>query len=329
MPRPLAAGVPTAFQATSLGRQARGALAVLGDLVLPRACAACGRGAAAVCVRCLAALAGPAILVAPGPEATPGRRGLPHRAAAARYAGPAGSLVIAYKERGRLDVARVLGGALARAVAAVRVAVAAEALSGGSAGLGARVLLLVPVPASAAAVRRRGFDHVSRLAVVAAGLLRAAGTSAWVAPLLRPARRTADQAGLDAVGRAANVAGAFAARPAAARVAAALVERDPSHAPASTPAARAGPGPGGGRSEGLGGILVGGPGGGPDFGGVDVVVVDDVLTTGATAADSIRALRLAGVPVCAVATVAAVLGPSGATAARPRVRLPNRGVPEG
>ena len=55
-----------------------------------------GRGA-----RCAAALTGPPILVAPGPAATPGRRGPPPCVAAARYAGPAGSMVIAYKERGR------------------------------------------------------------------------------------------------------------------------------------------------------------------------------------------------------------------------------------
>ncbi|MBL7619057.1 MULTISPECIES: ComF family protein [unclassified Frankia] len=276
MPRPLPAEARQARLPTPLGRQVRGGLAALGDLVLPRACAACGRGAAAVCPRCVAALSGPPILVAPGPEATPGRRGLPPCAAAARYAAPAGSLVIAYKERGRLDVARTLGSALARAVLA---APRAEA--------GARALLLVPVPASAAALRRRGFDHVSRLATIAAGLTRAAGTLTWVAPLLRPARRTADQAGLGAVERAANVAGAFAARPAAARV------------------------------------------GGPASGGVYVVVVDDVLTTGATVADAVRALRLARVRVGAVATVAAVLGPVGASVARPRVRLPNEGVPEG
>ncbi|ADP84030.1 hypothetical protein FraEuI1c_6046 [Pseudofrankia inefficax] len=258
-----------------LGRQIRGALAALGDLVLPRACAACGRGAVAVCAQCGAALSGPPILVAPGPEATPGRRGLPPCAAAARYAGPAGSLVIAYKERGRLDVARTLGAALARAVLAVRAAPRS------------RALLLVPVPASAAARRRRGFDHVGRLATIAAGLTRAAGTPTWVAPLLRPARRTADQAGLGALERAANVAGAFAARPAAARV------------------------------------------GDPAFGDLEIVVVDDVLTTGATAADAVRALRLARVRVGAVATVAAVLGPAGASAARPRVRLPTKGVPEG
>jgi predicted amidophosphoribosyltransferase len=143
------------------------------------------------------------------------------------------------------------------------------------------------VPASAAALRRRGFDHVSRFATIAAGLTRAAGTPTWVAPLLRPARRTADQAGLGAVERAANVAGAFVARPAAARV------------------------------------------GGSASGGVHVVVVDDVLTTGATVADAVRALRLARVRVGAVATVAAVLGPAGSTAARPRVRLPTKRVPEG
>lgn len=241
-----------------------------------------------MCARCAEALAGPPILAAPGPAATPGRRGLPPCVAAARYAGPAGSLVIAYKERGRLDVTRVLAGALAVAVAAAVAAARSgpRALPGPVLG-GVRTVLLVPVPASATALRRRGFDHVGRLAAAVARSSRAAGTPIWVAPWLRAARRTADQAGLGAADRVGNVAGAFAARPAAARA------------------------------------------GGAALAGVDIVVVDDVLTTGATVAEATRALRLAGVVVSAVATVATVAAPAGATATRPSVRLPTRRVPEG
>jgi len=273
----------------SVREQARGALAALGDLVLPRGCAACGHRGAAVCAACAAALTGPPILAAPGSEATPGRRGLPPHVAAARYAGPAGSLVIAYKERGRLDVTRVLGTALAAAViaalGAARIPCPVTAAP--------RAVLLVPVPASVVALRRRGFDHVGRLAAAAAATLVAAGLRARSAPLLRPARRTADQAGLGAADRARNVSGAFAARPLAGRFA-----RD-------------------------------GPAGAPtDLAIVDVVVVDDVLTTGATVAEAIRALRSVRVPVRAVAAVAAAIGPP-PNPARPRVRLAMPGVREG
>ncbi|WP_307874595.1 ComF family protein [Frankia nepalensis] len=277
--------------------QIRGALATLADLVLPRTCGGCGRAGAALCARCAAALTGPPILAAPGSMATSGRRG-PPCVAAAHYAGPAGSIVIAYKERGRLDLTRPLAAALAGAVAAAL----AVARPGGPPG--ERPVLLVPVPASAAAARRRGFDHVARLAGGAARLARAAGVPTWVAPLLRTVRRTADQASLGASERTANVTGAFAASPAAVgRLTRALAGRPPERARTGVPT----------------GVLPG---------AVDVVVVDDVVTTGATLAEAVRALRRAGVPVLATAAVATAHGP-GVRFAAPRVRLPNTRVPEG
>ncbi|OHV50605.1 hypothetical protein BCD48_01120 [Pseudofrankia sp. BMG5.36] len=310
---------------------ARSALGTLADLVLPRACAGCGRAGAAVCAACAAVLAGPPILAAPGSAATPGRRGPPPCVAAARYAGPAGSLVIAYKERGRLDLTGPLGGALASAVSA------ALAVTRPPVGPGTGVVLLVPVPASGAALRQRGFDHVARVAAAAARVTTRAGMPTWVAPLLRPVRRTADQAGLGARARAANVAGAFAARPAvAARVAAACREAGPAGQEGRGPVwpVRTGPADGPSRAGGPdGGLRAGGGQPGPAGGRpgrvptdrVDVVVVDDVATTGATLAEAVRALRQAGVPVLATAVIAA----AGGTPARPRVRLPTTRVPDG
>lgn len=167
--------------------------------------------------------------------------------AAGEYAGTLKSLVVAHKEHQALALAGPLGEVLA---AVVRDLLAATLRAPGP-------VLLVPVPSRPEAVRRRGHDPVLRAARVAASRLRRSGVEARVARVLRPAERLADQAGLTADERAANLAGALRCRwPAGAR----------------TPA---------------------------------VVVVDDVLTTGATARESQRALEVAGFQVVGIATVAA------------------------
>ncbi|MDA0567274.1 ComF family protein, partial [Streptomonospora sp. S1-112] len=124
-----------------------------------------------------------------------------------------------------------------------------------------RGVLLVPVPARPGALRRRGYDPVALLLRAAA---RAPVARAHrVAPLLAHRRRVADQVGLDSRGRRANLTGALAVR------------AGPSAAPGRA-GARAHPG---------------------DLRGAVVVVVDDVLTTGATLAEASRALRAAGARV--------------------------------
>lgn len=156
------------------------------DLLLPRSCAGCRRplpvGRAPVCAGCLAALAAPPVRALPVPRPP----GLPVVWAAAAYDTPVRDLVVAHKERARLGLSTVLAGALARA--AVRL----------------RPDVVVWVPSSPAAVRARGYDHARRLAVRAAALL---GVPA--APALVVVRRVADQAGLTAAQRAANLHGAF------------------------------------------------------------------------------------------------------------------------
>lgn len=196
----------------------RHALAATGasllDLLLPGSCYGCGRAGGAVCPACRPALAGPARPADPSPRPA----GLPAVYAAATYADTARRLVLSYKERGALELTAPLGVAMARAVArAVLSAVAAGRVDGGP-------VLLVPVPASRAAWRERGFDHVARLARTAVPELTAAGLPTDVAPLLRHARRVVDQAGLGAAQRRANMAAAFAVRP---RAVARLVERPP------------------------------------------------------------------------------------------------------
>lgn len=174
--------------------------------------------------------------------------GLPRPVCVADYDGAVRGLLLGHKEHGRYALSRVLGDALAAAVAVVVPPGEREA-----------PYLLVPVPSRPGMVRRRGHDPVLRMARVAAARLRRRGHRARLLPALRVVRRLRDQSELDAAGRTANLAGAFGVWPRAA-----------------------------GELEGR-----------------FAVVVDDILTTGETAAEATRALREAGARVVGVATVAA------------------------
>ncbi|HWL38023.1 MAG TPA: phosphoribosyltransferase family protein [Frankiaceae bacterium] len=166
-------------------------LSALLDLLLPRTCAGCGRvltgaGRALLCTTCALVLAARPVRALP----TPPPPGLPRVWTVAAYDSPVREVVVAHKERGRLGLSAPLGAALARAASCARPEV------------------LVWVPSRRAALRERGYDHARRLAVRAARLL---GVPA--VPALVVARGLADQAGLSAAQRAANLAGAFAADP--------------------------------------------------------------------------------------------------------------------
>ena len=186
----------------------RTGLAELADLVLPRVCAGCGVPGAVLCGRCAGLLAVPHLAA---PRRFP--PGFPPTVAAGRYAGPVRPAVVAFKERGRAELARPLGTALALAVAAVLA---------GAVGRSPRPpVLLVPVPSSAAALRTRGRDHVRELTGRALAELAAAGLPAAEGRLLRRTGRVRDSAGLSAAERRANLAGSFrlaAAPPAGAAV---------------------------------------------------------------------------------------------------------------
>ncbi|MGA5098311.1 ComF family protein [Streptomyces lavendulocolor] len=225
----------------------------MAGLVLPVACGGCGRPGAALCRECGRALCGGGgRRVRPVPEPA----GLPVVCAAAPYADAVRAVLLGHKERGALGLARPLGVALA---GAVRASVAA---SGGSRGL---PLLLVPVPSARRVVRARGHDAGRRIALTAAAELRRTGTAARALPVLRQRRPVADQTGLGARERLANLVGALEVAPAGGR----LLE--------------------GGRP----------------------VLVDDLMTTGASLVEAARALgagcppRIGGLVRVSAAVVAA------------------------
>ncbi|WP_399885771.1 ComF family protein [Streptomyces sp. BBFR51] len=217
----------------------------LTDLVLPAECGGCGRARAVLCPRCRTALDGaPPCRVRPAPEPP----GLPPVHAAAPYEDEVRAALLAHKERGVLALTAPLGAALAGAVrAGLRQAGTADGAARGDVQVRGPVLL-VPVPSARRAVRTRGHDPARRIALAAAGELRRTGTPARVLAVLRQRYAVADQSGLDARQRLANLAGALAVAP------------------------------------GGGGLL---RGGGP------VVLVDDLMTTGASLSEAARAVRAA------------------------------------
>ncbi|MFJ6807711.1 ComF family protein [Streptomyces anulatus] len=235
----------------------------LSGLLLPVACAGCGRPRTELCTACGAALHGaPARLVRPSPRPP----GLPAVYAAAPYENAVRAVLLAHKERGALGLAGALGRALAGCVRA-------GAGPPGDAG----PLLLVPVPSARTSTAARGHDPVRRIAAAAARDLRRAGLSAQVLPLLRQRRAVADQSGLGARQRRANLAGALELTAGGGRL---LRHELLRHGP----------------------LRLGG-----------VILVDDLLTTGSTLAEAARAVGVArGVGressvhgVCRAAVVAA------------------------
>ncbi|MCX4508718.1 ComF family protein [Streptomyces sp. NBC_01619] len=205
----------------------------IAGLVLPVACGGCGRPRTPLCEECGGRLEGPPARARPCPEP----RGLPVVFAAARYEDAVRAVLLAHKERGALGLAGPLGAALAGAVRAAMPQAPDER----------EPLLLVPVPSAPRAVRARGHDPARRIAVAAAVALRRTGTYARALPVLRQRRTVADQSGLTARRRLANMAGALEVASGAERLLAA-------HA---------------------------------------AVLVDDVMTTGASLAEAARALRAA------------------------------------
>ncbi|MEV5408012.1 phosphoribosyltransferase family protein [Thermopolyspora sp. NPDC052614] len=218
-------------------------LGALLDLVLPPRCAGCDAAGAVLCPACTAELRGRPARRTPSPAPA----GLPGCWSAAAYDGVARRMILSYKERGRADLAAPLAACLcAVAEAAIGREIGGRAMEG---------VALVPVPSARSARRARGHDPIRAMAALAARRLAQRGLPVAFAPVLAQRRRVADQAGLSAARRAANLHGAF-------------------------------------------GTV------GPVPRGV-CVLVDDVITTGATLAEAARALAEAGARAPLAVTVAA------------------------
>ncbi|GAA1131738.1 ComF family protein [Nocardioides aquiterrae] len=155
------------------------------DLLLGGCCVGCERPGRALCAACSAQL--PPVGRPAWP--TPAPPGLVPPWAADEYAGTVRAMVLAHKERAVLS----LGGPLARLLAS---AVVAAEVPG--------PLVLVPVPSRPSTVRARGHDPTRAMTARAARLV-----GATAVPLLRTRPGLADQAGLDAAQRAANLAGSL------------------------------------------------------------------------------------------------------------------------
>jgi predicted amidophosphoribosyltransferase len=228
--------------ADQASQRTRTGIATLVDLILPPRCAGCGSAGPPLCILCAGAFDGPfdvnRPLTATGPPVH----------ALAAYRDTARTILLAFKERGRRDLATPLG----RMTAAVLPTLAAaRPASDGT-------WWLVPAPSRSRAARRRGGSHILRLARATAAALADRGQPAAVAPALRLANSTRDSIGLDASARVTNLTGRVHAHP-------------PGAAPPDTP----------------------------------VVLLDDVVTTGATAAACVRELANMGLTVTVVLALTA------------------------
>lgn len=251
-------------------------------LVLPVGCAGCGQDDIAWCPRCAAALDRPAWRAegrAGRLDPMDGRPPLPVWAVA-DFAGPVRRAVSAWKDHGRADLTPVLGAAACRATSALVDEAWASLVGGG------------PTPAPVGAARSRG-----RLVVGHTG--RSAGDVPVLvvpAPSTPAARRAR---GWDPAGAlAAAVADELRRRGVPARVATVL-RRAPGADQAGL-SARA-------RSRNLAGRVHvrRWPGVSPGR----AVLVDDVLTTGATFAACVRALSGSRIAVLAGVVVASTPSP--------------------
>ncbi|MFF3504814.1 ComF family protein [Streptomyces sp. NPDC003247] len=264
----------------------------LAGLVLPADCAGCGQARTVLCPECRTALGATAPRrVRPDPEPP----GLPAVHAAARYADEVRAVLLAHKERGALGLARPLGAALAGAVGV---------------GLGEGE---GPPPLGEAGENTAGTSPSPSPSPIP----RTAPAAVLLVPLPSSPRAVRAR-GHDPARRIALAAAAELRRAGASVRVAAVLRQRRAVADQSVLSSRQ-------RLENLVGALAVVPGGARVLCGGPVVLVDDLVTTGASLAEAARAVRAAvarerETENAAAARVAGATGPAGSAGSAGRNR---------
>ncbi|SDR92275.1 Predicted amidophosphoribosyltransferases [Microlunatus soli] len=217
------------------------------ELLLGAVCPGCQAPGFGLCTACRVRLAEPAPHRA---VPTPCPSGFPTTYSGGPYDDLLHAVIPAHKERQAWLLTAPLADRLATAVEELIMRTAVDGAP----------LVLVPVPSTAAAVRRRGRDATAAIAGSAVlRLRRDHDRPLTMIKMLRPVRRLADQSELTESERRRNLAGGYGLR------------------------------------RGLPRLPV----------GAQLILVDDLVTTGSSLTEACRAVRAAGLSVLGAAVVAA------------------------
>jgi predicted amidophosphoribosyltransferase len=175
-------------------------VAAAGDLLLGASCHGCGAPWWGICPQCREVVA---TRRAYRTEPDPVPPGFPVTVTSSPYDAVLQHAITAHKDRQALALTGFLADRLAISVHGLLSAYGDRAAG--------RLVTLVPVPSAAAVVRQRGFDATWALARLTARRLRGSHRVS-AQRLLEQRRRVADQSGLDANQRAANLQQAFRLR---------------------------------------------------------------------------------------------------------------------
>lgn len=243
-------------------------------LVMPSECVVCGREDAAVCGACARLLRQQCRIPFRAEQSADALVGMMGEVfvpavAVGTYRDALAAALLAFKNHGRTELAPELARCLAKGLAALP-----ELLPTTFPGATSRdqLILLVPVPSTGSGWRRRGYDPVAlllRLMVREHRLPQGFAVRALLAQRPRPPWRRHHQKALGRAARRRNVHNTMYVR---------------------------GPFRRGFRSA-------------PNLARASIVVIDDVLTTGATLREAVRALESSGANVCAGLVLAAARAP--------------------